>query len=233
MAEEELITLHDKLADVQRRIAGACERAGRAPETVRLVAVSKKQSAEAIRSLVEAGHRLFGENRVQELRAKVPLLPGDVIWHLIGPLQRNKVRQVLPLVRMIESVDSLEVATAINKVAAELGLFPEVLLEINLAGEASKHGFSPDAMEGVIEQLLEMDRLEIRGLMAVPPIVEEPEAARPFFVRLRELRDRLETDLRIGLPELSMGMSGDFEVAIEEGATIVRVGTALFGARQG
>ncbi len=225
------MTIEQSYSSVQQRITDAARRVGRPPDSVRLVAVSKKQPVEKLTALHELGHRLFGENRVQEMRQKAPLLPGNLLWHLIGPLQKNKIRPVLPLAAMIESVDSVELAWQINRVASELGLFPEILLEINLAGEASKHGFDPDRLFTEVGDLLACERLQICGLMAIPPMVAEAEEARPYFARLRALRDRLQTEVAIGLPELSMGMSADFEVAIEEGATLVRVGSALFGPR--
>jgi len=225
------MTIEQSYQSVQRRLHAAAERAGRAWEEIRLVAVSKKQPLEKIQAVAEMGHQLFGENRVQELREKVPLLPGRLTWHLIGHLQKNKIRQVLPLVTMIESVDSLELARQIDRIAGELGLTPQILLEVNLAGEASKYGFAPRDLPACLEELLGLAHLEIRGVMAIPPMVEEAEQARPFFVQLRELRDRLQNAAGVPFPELSMGMSADFEIAIEEGATMVRVGSALFGPR--
>ena len=160
---------------------------------------------------------MFGENRVQEARAKIPLLPSSARWHFIGHLQGNKVRQALPLFEMIESVHSLEIARDIDRVAAQLGLFPRVLIEVNVAGKGTKFGFKPETLEQEMEALLALERLEIRGLMAIPPFVQEAEDARPYFRRLRETRDAIQEKCRVPLPELSMGMSGDFPVAIEEG----------------
>jgi PLP dependent protein len=223
----------ENLNRIRQSITDAACKAGRNPEGIRLVAVSKTHPPEAVREALTAGQVLFGESRVQEARAKIPLLPAAAHWHFIGHLQGNKVRQALPLFEMIESVHALEIARDINRIAGELGLFPRVLLEVNVAGEGTKFGFKPDKLEAEMEELLSMERLEISGLMAIPPYVQAPEEARPFFRKLREIRDRIEQQCRVPLPELSMGMSGDFPVAIEEGATMVRVGTAIFGERSG
>lgn len=212
-------------------MAAAAARAGRAADAVELVAVSKTQPPEALREAFAAGQVLFGENRVQEILAKQPLLPSALRWHLIGPLQSNKVRKVLPRVEMIESVHSLDIARDINRIAAELGLHPRVLLEVNVAAESSKHGFSAGILKAQLEELYALDRLYIQGLMCIPPPAADPGKSRPYFAGLRALREELETLGGAPLPELSMGMSHDFEVAIEEGATLVRVGSALFGAR--
>jgi pyridoxal phosphate enzyme (YggS family) len=223
--------LHDNLITVQSKIAAAAERSSRKAAEIELIAVTKKVPAEVIREAVEAGHRLFGENRVQELLSKQPELPSSLRWHLIGHLQSNKVRKVLPAVEAIHSVDGVDLARDINRIAGELGQYPKIYLEVNVAGEASKHGFAPDKLEAELETLLALDRLEIQGLMCVPPISEEPEDSRKHFVFLRELRDKLEKLAGIPFPALSMGMSGDYEIAVEEGATVVRVGSAIFGAR--
>jgi pyridoxal phosphate enzyme (YggS family) len=181
-----------------------------------------------------AGQALFGENRVQEARAKMPLVSSRARWHFIGHLQKNKIRQALPVFEMLHSIDSLELARDVQRIADEDAQRPRVLLEVNVAGEGSKFGFKPGALEAEIQTLItEMPRLDVLGLMAIPPFTPKAEDSRRYFVALRELRDRLQEKLRVGLPELSMGMSGDFEVAIEEGATMVRVGTAIFGERKG
>jgi len=224
--------IHENSLLVQSKIAAAAARSGREPADVELIAVSKTVSAEAVREAAECGLRVFGENRVQELLAKQPLLPATLRWHLIGHLQSNKVRKVLPSVEAIHSVDSMDLATDINRISSELGLYPKVFLEVSVAGEASKFGFRPDRMVAVLENLLNLDRLEIQGLMCVPPVSAKPEDSRKHFVFLRELRDKLETHAGIKFPALSMGMSGDYEVAIEEGATHVRVGSAIFGSRK-
>jgi pyridoxal phosphate enzyme (YggS family) len=223
--------IHDNIVLVKSKIAGAASRSGRRAEEVQLMAVTKTFSAEIVREAVDEGLHVLGENRVQELLAKRPLLPSTVQWHLIGHLQSNKVRKVLPVVEAIHSVDNVDIAADINRIATELGLFPKVYLEVNVAGESTKFGFDPRAMDAVLEQLLTLERLEIQGLMCVPPYTENEEENRKHFVRLRELRDRLETKAGIKLPGLSMGMSGDYAVAVEEGATIVRVGSAIFGSR--
>ena len=218
---------------VREQVSVAAARSGRSPGAIELVAVTKAHSPEAILEVVEAGQLVLGENRVQEARSKMPLLPGRARWHLIGHLQTNKVRQALPFFERIHSIDSLELARDVNRISAELGLFPKVLLEINVAGEGSKFGFSPEKLRASMEEILAMDRLALDGFMAIPPFAPEAEASRKYFVLLRELRDRVSAEFRAPLSELSMGMSGDFTVAIEEGATLVRVGTAIFGARQG
>ena len=223
--------MSEAIAALQDRIAAAAARSGRGADQIELIAVSKTHPLEAIREARECGLRLFGENKVQEARAKIADAPSDLRWHLLGHLQSNKVRHALPLFEMIHSVDSVELATQIDRIAAELGLFPKILLEVNVAGEASKFGFKPEALRAQIEQLIALPRLQIDGLMTIAPYAEEPEASRPFFKQLRELRDQLATEQNIPLAHLSMGMSGDFEIAIEEGATLVRVGTAIFGSR--
>jgi pyridoxal phosphate enzyme (YggS family) len=219
------------LERIRDRMNQACARAGRQTEEVELVAVSKTKPAEVIQEAVDAGQVLFGENRVQEVMQKKPLLPSRLRWHLIGPLQSNKVRKILPLVEMIEAVDSLDIARDINRIAAELGLHPKVLLEINVATESSKHGFSATMIRQQLEELYRLDRLYIQGLMCIPPFDPTPEHSRRYFQQLRTLRDELEKLGGSPLPVLSMGMSHDFEVALEEGATLVRVGTAIFGGR--
>ncbi|MEI6562262.1 MAG: YggS family pyridoxal phosphate-dependent enzyme [Verrucomicrobiota bacterium] len=221
------------LKSIQEQIAGAAARSGRRAEEITLVAVSKTHSPEAILEAVDAGQLVLGENRVQEARAKMPLLPGRLRWHLLGHLQSNKIRQALPVFERIHAVDSLALARDINRIAGELGLFPKVLLEVNVAGESSKFGFAPDALRAAMEDLLALDRVAIDGLMTIPPFAPEAESSRKYFAALRELRDALSSEFRVPLPELSMGMSGDFAVAVEEGATFVRIGTALFGERQG
>lgn len=221
------------LENVQTQIARAAEAAGRDPVSVQLVAVSKTHPPEAIRAVLDAGQSVFGESRVQEARAKAPLLPGSIRWHFIGHLQKNKIRVALPQFELFHSVDSLELAGQIQRIADEDGQRPSVLIEVNIAGEASKFGFSPDKLEAQLEELLALDRLDIQGLMTIAPYSAEPEDSRPIFTQLRELRDRLQQTAGVGLPQLSMGMSGDYLVAIEEGATLVRVGTAIFGKRSG
>ncbi len=220
-----------RLAQVQKRISEAAGRAGRSPNDIELVAVSKTHAAEKVQDAVDAGHFLFGESRVQEARVKIPLLPSRLRWHFIGHLQKNKIRHALPLFELFHGIDSLALSQDMERIAAEEGLRPRILLEVNLAGEASKHGFQPDTLRRDFEAILSLGRLTVEGLMTIPPLAPEPEASRRYFVALRELRDQLETEFHVRLPQLSMGMSDDFTVAIEEGATLVRVGTAIFGQR--
>ena len=217
------------IARVRVRIAEAALRGGRQPESVQLVAVTKTVGPERIREAVACGLRVFGENRVQEARAKVSEVPG-VSWHLIGSLQRNKVKEALRLFEVIHSVDSVGLAEELSRRSMERGTRrAEVLLQVNISQEPQKHGVAPEEAERVVGAVLELQGLRLRGLMGMAPLVETPEAARPSFRRLRELRDRLgEAFPEAGVCELSMGMTDDFEVAIEEGATIVRVGRALF-----
>lgn len=219
------------LAQIQQRIAAATERSGRPPEAVTLLAVTKTHPPDVVRMAAEAGLKLLGENKVQEAKAKIPLCPGKLRWHLIGHLQSNKCRDAVGLFEMIHSVDSLALAEEINKRADQAAKTMPILLEVSLAGEASKFGYKPDQLLADLERINALPRLEIHGLMTVPPWTPTPEKVRPVFRRLRELKSECEQILGAPLPHLSMGMSGDFEVAIEEGATMVRIGSALFGAR--
>jgi len=219
------------LASIQARMRAACDRAGRTPDSVTLLAVAKNQPPEAVSAAAALGVSLIGENRIQEARAKIPQCPGRLRWHMIGHLQTNKVRDAVELFSMIESVDSLRLAEEISKRAAQAAKTLPILLEVNVAGEASKFGYPPARLLAELPQLNALPRLEIHGLMCVPPAKPLAELVRPFFRELRALKTRCEDLLGAPLPCLSMGMSGDFEVAIEEGATLIRVGTALFGAR--
>ena len=221
----------DARESILTRMKNAAQRVGREPGEIELIAVSKTHPLEAIRELRECGQRVFGENKVQEARAKIADAPSDLRWHLLGHLQSNKVRQALPLFEMIHSVDSLDLAVQIDRIAMELGLFPKILLEVNVAGESTKFGFRPDTILTQMEKLTALPRLQIDGLMTIAPYAEDPEASRPFFRQLRGLRDDLADRQKFPLAHLSMGMSGDFEVAIEEGATLIRVGTGIFGSR--
>jgi pyridoxal phosphate enzyme (YggS family) len=222
----------ENLEWVRERIAQAAAKAGRAVDEVELVAITKTHDAERVREAIEAGQILFGESRVQEARVKIPELPSNLRWHFVGHLQKNKIRHALPLFELIHSVDSLSLAQEINRIAEEEGMHPRVLLEVNVAGEGSKFGFPPDQLRRDMEALLALPRLSIEGLMTIPPLANEAEASREYFVDLRKLRDRLETEFQMKLPYLSMGMTNDFPVAIEEGATLARVGTAIFGERR-
>ncbi len=220
-------TVASRLAGVHERVAAAAARAGRRAESVTLVAVGKAQPVELLQEAYEAGHRDFGENRAQELAAKQPLLPPDVRWHFVGPLQRNKVRRVRPVAALLHSLDRASLASEWAKGAAA----PPVLLEINLAAEAQKAGVPPEGAPELAALVVDLG-IEVRGLMAIPPFVRGPEDARPFFAELAALRDSIASRFP-AVTELSMGMTADYHVAIEEGATLVRVGRAIFGPRPG
>ena len=216
---------------IRQRIAAACARAGRAEDSVTLLAVSKSHPPETIRAAVDCGQMLFGENKIQEPKAKIPLCSSKARWQFIGHLQSNKVRDAVELFEMIQGVDSLAIAKEISKRAEQAAKTMPILLEVNVAGEGSKFGYAPEQLLAELNELNALPRIEIHGLMAIPPYTPVPEKARPYFQKLRALKDECEKILGAPLPQLSMGMSGDFEVAIEEGSTIVRVGTALFGER--
>ncbi|MFD0892729.1 YggS family pyridoxal phosphate-dependent enzyme [Luteolibacter ambystomatis] len=218
----------EHLAAVEARIAAACRRAGRERSSVALIAVSKTFPAESVADAAAAGQSLFGESRLQEAEPKIAASPSGLRWHFIGGVQRNKVRKILPLFEAIHAIDSLRLAAYTDQVAAELGLRPQVFLQVNAAGELSKGGFEPVVLEREMEALLALKHVEIRGLMTIPP---DDGNARPWFSALRVMRDRLAGSSGVVLPDLSMGMSGDYEEAIEEGATLVRVGSAIFGRR--
>jgi pyridoxal phosphate enzyme (YggS family) len=224
--------MQENIDDILGRIQAACERAGRSVDGVRLVAVSKTYPPEKVREAADCGLRVFGESRVPEAEAKIPMCPGNLEWELIGHLQRNKVRRALRLFDTIHAVDSLALLEKINTVARELGKTERVFLEVNISGEPSKYGLGRDDVLPVLEAATSLMNVEIVGLMTIPPFSPDSEDARPHFRRLRELRDELAEASGFGLEELSMGMSGDFEVAIEEGATCVRVGSAIFGRRK-
>lgn len=215
-------TVADNIADVQERIVRAAERAGRSADDVQLIAVSKTVLPEGIEEALAARVTVFGESKVQEARAKIAVVSGRARWHMVGHLQSNKARDAVALFEVIHSVDSVKLAGELNKAAAEAGRTQAILLEVNVSGEVSKFGLKPDDVEAVLAQINALPRIEVQGLMTIPPAGKE---ARPFFRQLRALRDRL------ALRELSMGMSHDFETAIEEGATMVRIGTAIFGER--
>jgi PLP dependent protein len=222
-------SLRANLDSVRGRIRAACDRAGRDVSTVTLMAVSKGHPPEVIRAAADLGLTLFGENRMQEAKAKIPLCPGRLQWHMIGHLQSNKARDAVQWFQMIQSVDSLHLAVELNKWADRAARTIQVLLEVNVAGEASKFGYSPQQVLVELEEINRLRRIEIHGLMTMAPWTPEPEKARPVFGRLRELKQECEAILGAPLPHLSMGMTGDFEVAIEEGSTLVRIGSALFG----
>jgi pyridoxal phosphate enzyme (YggS family) len=222
----------ENLRAVQQRIRAACERCDREPNSVMMLAVSKTHPPETIKVAADCGLIFFGENKIQEAKAKIPLCSNKLRWHFIGHLQSNKVRDAVELFEMIQSVDSLGLAQEISKRAEQAAKTMPVLVEVNVAGEASKFGCKPEQLFSDLKNISTLPRIEIRGLMTVPPWSAEPEKVRPCFQRLRELKLRCEEIIGAPLPHLSMGMSGDFEIAIEEGATIVRIGTALFGPRQ-
>lgn len=224
-------TIAENLERVREQIAAAANKSGRSVDDIDLVAISKTHDAEKVRDAIEAGQSLFGESKVQEARAKIPELPSNTRWHFVGHLQKNKIRHALPLFELIHSVDSLALAQEMNRIAEEDGLHPRVLIEVNVAGEGSKFGFEPAKLREEMESLLALARLSILGLMCIPPLGEEPEESRKYFIRLRELRDQLQTEFHVDLAQLSMGMTQDYGVAVEEGATLVRVGTAIFGER--
>jgi pyridoxal phosphate enzyme (YggS family) len=225
------MSLAENLASVQARIAVASARAGRDPASVTLLAVSKGMPPEAVREAADCGLTLFGESKVQEAKAKIPLCPGRLRWQMIGHLQSNKCRDAVHCFEMIQSVDNLELAQEINKWSDKQARTMSILLEVNLAGESTKFGFKPEQVLEELEAINALPKIEVHGLMTIAPWTPEPEKVRPIFRQLRELKTRCEEKLGAPLPHLSMGMSGDFEVAIEEGATIVRIGTLLFGAR--
>ena len=225
------MSLAENLAEIQQRIHHACERSGRAAASVKLLAVSKTHPPETICAAVDGGQIFFGENKIQEAKAKIPLCPSKARWHFIGHLQSNKVRDAVELFEMIQGVDNLNIAREISKRAEQATKTVPILIEVNVAGEASKFGYAPEKLLPELETINALPRIEIHGLMAIPPYSPVAEKSRPYFRRLRELKLQCENILGAPLPHLSMGMSGDFEVAIEEGATIVRVGTALFGER--
>ena len=225
--------IEDNLKIVTDRVSQAKARGQNTAQDDQLLAVSKTWPAEKIQLATDAGQRLFGENRVQELIEKVPVLPQNLRWHLIGHLQKNKIRRVLPLVESIHSIDSLALAQQVSRIAGELERHVEIYLQVNIGEDPNKHGFQAnDLLESdLLTNIANLPHLKLEGLMTIPPIGENREDARPHFAALRRLRDQLVTDKEVALPGLSMGMSGDFEVAIEEGATIVRVGSTIFGQR--
>jgi pyridoxal phosphate enzyme (YggS family) len=219
------------LEQVRERIERACDRSGRDPQTVRLVAVSKTFPADRVSELLGAGQRLFGENRVQEALPKIIEVGPGAVWHLVGALQRNKARHAVGVFELIHSVDGLKLAAELDRRAAAAGLRQSILVQLNLACEATKSGVSEDDLWPLIDGIAEMENIDLRGLMTIPLPVDDPEESRIPFARLRELCNRAAERLGRPLPELSMGMTGDFDVAVEEGATLVRIGRAIFGER--
>ncbi|MDX1630231.1 MAG: YggS family pyridoxal phosphate-dependent enzyme [Thermoanaerobaculia bacterium] len=228
------LSIAERVARVEERIQAACQGAGRSRDEITLVAVSKRQPLERIRATRKAGIRIFGESRVQEAEEKLPRLPEELVWHFVGPLQSNKVKRAVELFRTFHAVDREKIARYLDREAEKRGLHLRGFLEVNVGQEESKHGFAPDGfVERVAGLVRRHENLELVGLMAIPPLEEDPERTRHWFRKLRELRDELAThpDWSDFPGLLSMGMSDDFEIAIEEGATHIRVGTALFGSR--
>jgi len=221
----------DHLHTVQAQIKAACINAGRALNEVQLIAVSKTWPAEKLSPLIEADQFVFGENKLQELEIKAPALPAHLEWHYIGGLQRNKVRKVLKHSNWIHSIDSIKLLDAINRIAGEEGVRPHLFLQVNIDREESKGGFSPEETLGAVRHASTLPNIALEGLMCIPQAQSDPEQARPSFSSLRSLRDEVSQSSGIPLPSLSMGMSSDFHIAVEEGATHIRVGSALFGAR--
>lgn len=238
--------LIEKASNIFKKISHAAMRTGRCPEEIRLIAATKTVDIETIKEAVVAGLRTFGENRVQEAQKKIsnlkshitpPTSPlnnggaiGGVEWHLIGHLQKNKAKYAVQLFDLIHTVDSIELAEELNKQAEKTGKIQRILVQVKLSEEETKHGVSEKGLLPALEKIKSLNNLKLEGLLTMPPFFEDPEKARPYFRRLREIREKAERK-GFSLPELSMGMSGDFEVAIEEGATMVRIGTALFGER--
>jgi len=226
-------SVEDNIRRIREEIAEAALRSGRDPSAVRLMAVTKTVDDARILEAIEAGVDIMGENYVQEAKRKIETMNVDVKWHMIGHLQSNKAKYAVRLFDMIHSVDRLGLATELDKRSAAVGLVTTVLVEVNVSGEESKSGISAEEAPALVRKIASFDNLSIRGLMTMPPWFEDPENARPYFVALRELRDRIVAEKIPGvdLCELSMGMSADYRVAVEEGATIVRIGTAIFGPR--
>jgi PLP dependent protein len=225
--------LIENIEHVRKRLRQAAESAGRDPDSIQLVAVSKTVPAPIVADAIRAGVTILGENYIQEAREKIETLGArDVHWHYIGHLQSNKAKYAVRLFDLIHSVDSFKLARELDKYAARAGKVQDVLVQVNVAGEITKSGTSPDEARPLLRQIIELPHVRVRGLMTMPPYFNAPDRVRPFFAALRNLRDRIRTDFpEIALSELSMGMTGDFEAAIGEGATLVRIGTAIFGER--
>lgn len=225
------MSVAERLTAVQAQLAESALISGRNPEEVELLVVSKTFPSEVVSEAIEAGQNKLGENRVQEALEKQEQLPLDIAWHLIGPLQRNKVRKVVGKFACIQGVDSLKLAQAIDRVAGELALVQPIFLQVKIGGEDTKSGFEPSLLTEQMDLLSSLKNLRLEGLMTIPPPVEKAEEARPYFAAARELRDQLRASSGIPLKQLSMGMSGDYEAAIAEGSTMVRIGSAIFGKR--
>jgi len=221
----------ERIAGVRERMARAAEKSRRNPEDILLMAVSKNHGPDAVREAVDCGITLFGENRVQEAASKIPECPGRISWNLIGHLQRNKVRYAVELFEGVHSIDSWRLLEALNKACDDSGHRLNALLEVNVSGESVKFGFKPEEVPEVLKNAASFPRIDITGLMTIPPLAEDPEKTRPHFRALRTYRDQWQEQTGIPLPTLSMGMSHDLEIAIEEGSHMIRVGTAIFGPR--
>lgn len=228
------INIAENLKAVEERIRAACARAGRDRSEVLLICVTKTKPVSLLEEAYRAGERAFGENRVQEIVDKFPSLPGDINWHMIGHLQKNKVKYLMDRAVMIHSVDSVDLARVISREAVKAGRVMPVLIEVNVAGEETKFGVSPAETEDLIREIADLPGIRIRGLMTIAPYTEDPEKSRPFFRQLRELSVDIKNKSidNVSMDHLSMGMTGDYEIAIEEGATMIRVGTGIFGERQ-
>ena len=226
--------MKEAISHINQRMASAAIACGRKPEAVKLVAVSKTVPVEHIQAAIDAGLRTFGENYVQEARDKIRQLQDQVVsWHFIGRLQTNKAKHAVPWFDMIHTVDSEKLAREIDRQAKKNGKIQNILVQVNVGGEASKAGVSPEDAESLIRAISPLENLAVKGLMTIPPFFDSPETVRPYFRQLAKLRDRIQNQCipRISMQELSMGMTGDFETAIEQGATLVRIGTAIFGER--
>jgi len=226
-----MVPIVERLGAIRDRVSLACRKVGRDPDQVLLLAVSKTFPASCVREAFDSGQIHFGESRQQEAAEKVGQLPRGICWHFIGQLQRNKVRKVLADFDWLHSVDSLKLASHIDRIAGEEGKRPKVFLEVNLADEEKKGGFKLDELWRDLAAVSMLSHLSIQGIIVIPPAVDDAEESRSWFVKARELQDDLRQESGLELPQLSMGMSGDFEVAIEEGSTIIRVGSAIFGGR--
>lgn len=220
-----------RLREVRQRMAAACNRAGRDEKSVKLVAVSKTFPAKDVMHAVQAGQACYGESRLQEAEPKLEALPKDLDWHFIGRVQRNKVRKILLLFGTIHGIDSIKLAHHTDRIAGELAIRPAVYLQVNIGGEESKGGFDVGQIQELAAELSQLGNLRILGLMCIPPVEQDQQAARGWFVRLRELQEKIAPEFGPEFDQLSMGMSSDYELAIEEGATVVRVGSAIFGGR--
>jgi len=227
------MSIAENLKTVKDRIASAAKRAGRDPSSVRLIVVTKTVDVESIRQAVAAGASVLGENRVQEAREKIEKLGNSLRWHLIGHLQTNKAKYAVKLFELIHSVDNLELAKELDKQAVKTGKVQNVLIEVNIAGESAKAGIAIQEVTALVRNAAKLKNISIKGLMTMPPYSEDPEDSRPYFRKLQEMAETIKKENipAVTMNELSMGMSGDYEVAIEEGATMVRVGTAIFGNR--